>query len=482
MALLFVILVIILLWGIYAPLADLLFHVRHIGTIYRGSELRSEITLTFDDGPDPVYTPALLTLLDQYKVRAMFFLVGRTLEKYPDLVRQIHERGHVIGVHTDRHVNAWFTSPWRMRNEVLRTRDMLQRITGDAPKYFRPPWGRFNIFLLRQLRKLGMVPVLWTYACQDWEPGDRSKSIAQKIMAQAQNGAIVLLHDSGGAPGSPKNTLNALKVAIPRLQQIGFTLGLTPVLEAQAAANKRKVKVSRLSQKLLRPIWKVWDDLYSKIECVFPMTRIFRLNVGNWHFGPRYTKDTQANQAHGSVIVRGDSTASVQGQVAATAEPIIRDGDPFVEMHMQLIALQELIAIPSPEKMAVRGLREVRDSLHGIARALIYDDRYRMAQGIFGYTLMHRGIERLGFHVEQIPPTLNNRWISFLTKSIMVLHHPLGKKRLKSGLEDMELRLVWMTRGELLAKYFDGEVPTTVPSISQLLDLYPLVKDATQRS
>lgn len=480
MALLFVVLVIILLWGVYAPLADLLFHVRHIGTIYRGNELKSEITLTFDDGPDPVYTPALLTLLDQYKVSAMFFLVGKTLEKYPDLVRQIHERGHIIGVHTDRHVNAWFTSPWRMHHEILRTRDMLQRITGEAPKYFRPPWGRFNIVLLQQLQSLDMVPVLWTYACQDWEPGDRSKSIAQKIMAQAQNGAIVLLHDSGGAPGSPKNTLNALKVAIPRLQQIGFTLGVTPVLEAQAAADKRKVKVSRLSQKVLRPIWKVWDDLYSKVEHVFPMTRIFRLNVGHWHFGARYANEVPIEQNSKSISCE-EANATLRRQVAATAEPIVRDGDPFVEMHMQLIALQELIAIPSPEKMAVRGLREVRDSLHGIARALIYDDRYRMAQGIFGYTLMHRGIERLGFHVEKIPPTLNNRWISFLTKSIMVLHHPLGRKRLKSGLENMELRLVWMTRKELLAKYFDGEVPSTVPSISQLLDLYPLVKDTAQR-
>ncbi len=479
MALLFVVLLIILLWGVYAPMADLLFHVKHVGTIYRGSELKSEITLTFDDGPDPVYTPALLMLLEQYKVRAVFFLVGQTLEQYPDLVRQIHERGHIVGVHTDRHVNAWFTSPWRMRHEILRTRDMLQRITGEAPKYFRPPWGRFNILLPRQLHSLGMVPVLWTYACQDWEPGDRSKSIAQKIMAQAQNGAIVLLHDSGGAPGSPKNTLNALKVAIPRLQQIGFTLGLNPVLEAQAATKKRKVKVSRLSQKVLRPIWKVWDDLYSKIERVFPMTRIFRLNVGHWHFGSRYSFEAQAEPTGKPISL--DSTVSLRGQVAATAQPVVRDGDLFVEIHMQLIALQELIAITSPEKMAVRGLREVRDSLHGIARALIYDDRYRMAQGIFGYTLMHRGIERLGFHVEQVPPTLNNKWISFLTKSIMVLHHPLGKKRLKSGLEDMELRLVWMTRGELLAKYFDGEVPNTVPSISQLLDLYPLVKDSAQR-
>ncbi len=480
MSLFIILLLIILLWGIYAPLADLLFHVLHIGTVYRGDELKSEITLTFDDGPDPVYTPALLDLLDQYKARAVFFVVGKCLEKYPDLVYQIHQRGHVIGVHTERHVNAWFTSPWRMRREIVRTNDMLERIIGEPAVYFRPPWGRFNLVLKSQLNKLHLTPVLWTYACQDWAPGDRAKSIAHMIMSRAQNGAIILLHDSGGAPGSPKNTLNALKAAIPRLQEIGFTIGLGPLFEAQAAATKRKVHVTRLSQKLIRPIWKIWDNIYNKTEHVYPMTRIFRLNVGHWHFGPRYPERLVSGTPSGLPVgPDGVVTARVteaKGQVAAAIQPILRDGDLLVEMHMQIVALQELIKIPSPEKMAVRGLREVRDSMHGIARALIYDDRYRQAQGVFGYTLMHRGIERLGFHVETIPPTLNNKWVSLLTKLIMVLHHPLGLKRLKSGLEDMELRLVWMTRNEVLAKYYDGDIPSTVPTVSQLIDLYPLVK------
>lgn len=457
----FLLFLIILIWVLYGPFADLLFHVLHITTLFRGDELKSEITLTFDDGPDPVYTPPLLDLLDQHKARAMFFVVGKTANAYPELLREIHNRGHLIGVHTEKHVNAWFTSPWRMQQEIEKTAKTISSITGTRPVFFRPPWGRFNLILPWQLHAMGMRSVLWTYYCRDWESGDRSRAIADAIMGRAQNGAIILLHDSGGAQGSPKNTLHALRIVLPRLQQIGFALTNNPVLDAHQAAKKRHVHVAKLWQRIIRPIWRLWDKIYDRMEHVYPMTRIFRLNLGQWQYGSRFLDGMKT------------TTESRQGR------PVLKDGDAMVEMHMQLIALQELLHLSSPEKMAVRALREFRDSMHAIARAMIYDDRFRKAQGVFGYTLMHRGIERLGFHVETIEPTLNNHFISFMTKLIMVLHHPQGLKRLNAGLETMELRLVWMTREEILNRYYEEEIPSVVPTLHQLFDLYPLIQKSS---
>ncbi len=457
---LFVIWALIVLWIVYAPLAELIFHVFHVGTIYAGNELTREVALTFDDGPNPAYTPELLDLLDEYGAQAVFFVVGEHAERYPKLLRAIHERGHIIGSHTSHHYNAWFVSPFRMRKEVRDTQQTIESLIGEPVRFFRPPWGRFNIFLPAILRQASQIPVLWSFAGYDWKKGDQAERIALTIAKKVHNGSIILLHDNSGESSAPANTLRALRAILPRLKEIGFALNANPVLHAKEARVQRKGLQKRPLQRLIHPIWSAWEALFNHLYHVHPMTRIFRMSTTPWHFGPRFVENS----------LPSESTANHGASyVAAASELLVDDGVQMVEVHLQNLALQELVKIDSPEKMAVRSLRELRASLRDLAKTMVYDDRYRFSQGFFGITVMHRGVEKLGFHVEEIDDTLGNRWVSLILFTIMVINHPQGLKRLRTGLGDMRPKLVWMDRQTLLERYLDEDVPEKIPSVEQII-------------
>jgi peptidoglycan-N-acetylglucosamine deacetylase len=161
-----------------------------------------ELALTFDDGPNPACTPRLLDILAEQDVRASFFLVGRYAQAEPELVRRIHSAGHIIGNHSWSHPNLAVTSARRVDEELTRTRDTLEQITGAPIRYFRPPYGGRRPYVLRAARGLGMTPVLWNAITSDWsEPS--SDRIAQRLMSKIdrnrQRGwaTNVVLHDGG---------------------------------------------------------------------------------------------------------------------------------------------------------------------------------------------------------------------------------------------------------------------------------------------
>lgn len=161
-----------------------------------------ELALTFDDGPNPVWTPELLDILSGFDVRATFFLVGKFAVGESALVRRIAEAGHVVGNHTWNHPNLALSSTKRIGEELSRTRDVLEQITGRAVRYFRPPFGARRPAALRAARVLGMTPVMWNAMTNDWEERDGRKIAArlgQKIEAAGQAGraANVVLHDGG---------------------------------------------------------------------------------------------------------------------------------------------------------------------------------------------------------------------------------------------------------------------------------------------
>jgi peptidoglycan/xylan/chitin deacetylase (PgdA/CDA1 family) len=161
-----------------------------------------EIALTFDDGPNPAWTPRLLESLARHRVRATFFLVGRFAETEQNLTREIAAAGHLIGNHTWTHPNLALSSGSRIREELVRTRDVLEQITGARVGYFRPPFGARRPGALREARNLGMVPVMWNAMTNDWEEPDQQKiaaRIATKVEAVRRRGraANIVLHDGG---------------------------------------------------------------------------------------------------------------------------------------------------------------------------------------------------------------------------------------------------------------------------------------------
>jgi peptidoglycan/xylan/chitin deacetylase (PgdA/CDA1 family) len=161
-----------------------------------------ELALTFDDGPNTKWTPRLLDVLASHEVQATFFLLGSRAEAEPDLVRQIAAGGHLIGNHSWSHPNLAWTSASRVQEEVARTNEKLQQITGAPVKFFRPPLGARQPAVFRIAREIGLQLVLWNAMTSDWRKPSAERiadRLAKKIDRLRRRGraANVVLHDGG---------------------------------------------------------------------------------------------------------------------------------------------------------------------------------------------------------------------------------------------------------------------------------------------
>jgi peptidoglycan-N-acetylglucosamine deacetylase len=161
-----------------------------------------ELALTFDDGPNPAWTPRLLDILGTHGVHATFFLVGKYAQAEPELTRRIVEAGHLIGNHSWSHPNLALARSTRVEEELRTTRDMLQQITGRPVRFFRPPFGARRPRVFSTALELGMMPVLWNAMTDDWkEPSaDRiAGRIAKRIdrLESLYWATNIVLHDGG---------------------------------------------------------------------------------------------------------------------------------------------------------------------------------------------------------------------------------------------------------------------------------------------
>jgi poly-beta-1,6 N-acetyl-D-glucosamine synthase len=221
------------------------------------------VVLTFDDGPDPTWTPAVLDILAKYQVKATFFVVGQSAERYPDLVRREFEDGHEIGSHTYTHPNMGYVSDTRARLEMNATQRAIQAVTGRSTTLFRPPFNADSepttlneVRPFRLASDLGYVcvgeqidPLDWSLYVPDSDPPRRrtGAQIADDVLRQLaqKRASVVLLHDAGG---DRSQTIAALQILLPTLVQKGYRFGtvadlmhsdrdhLMPVLKPQDLA------------------------------------------------------------------------------------------------------------------------------------------------------------------------------------------------------------------------------------------------------
>jgi peptidoglycan/xylan/chitin deacetylase (PgdA/CDA1 family) len=170
------------------------------------------VALTFDDGPHSQGTPAVLASLDARRAVATFFLVGEQVERYRTLAAEIVAAGHTIGVHGYRHTLLLRRSPGAVRDDIRRARDVIGSATGTEPLLYRPPYGVFSGPALLHVRRVGLVPLLWSRWGKDWEAGATAEGIAARATRGLGDGDVVLLHDADhySSPDSWRRTVAAL--------------------------------------------------------------------------------------------------------------------------------------------------------------------------------------------------------------------------------------------------------------------------------
>jgi peptidoglycan/xylan/chitin deacetylase (PgdA/CDA1 family) len=183
--------------------------------------------LTFDDGPHPQGTPAMLDILARERVRATFFLVGEQVLRNPALAREIVDAGHDVALHCHRHRNLLRLAPGQVRDDLARAEDCIVAHAGLSPRLYRPPYGVLNAAALRRARARGWRTLLWSDWGRDWEARATPASIAWRVTRDADDGAVLLLHDADdySAPGSWRRTADAL----PRVLETLAQRGLSPV-------------------------------------------------------------------------------------------------------------------------------------------------------------------------------------------------------------------------------------------------------------
>ena len=172
---------------------------------------KKQVLLSFDDGPDPVLTPLILDILDDYQAKAIFFVIGEQAEKSPLLLKEIKRRGHIIGNHSYSHSNFFdFFSVKSMIAEVEKTNEIITKTIETKVSYFRPPFGVTNPRIAKMLNKTGMKSVAWSF--RSYDGGGRSKDkIIKKMKNKMRGGDILLFHDNRN------QTPDILKEALPWL-------------------------------------------------------------------------------------------------------------------------------------------------------------------------------------------------------------------------------------------------------------------------
>ena len=207
------------LWGAYTWGS----HLLTLGSVWRGPRERRAVSLTFDDGPDPEWTPRVLDVLAREGVRAAFFLIGQRARRAPEEARRIADAGHDLGNHTWSHPSLWRCGPAHTEREIGDGHAAIADAAGAPPRFFRPPWGKTNLAMFGVARELGTPCVFWTVQPESRRPVLPAEQ-ARRGLARARAGAIYDLHDADGVPGAGRRLAEYLPALIAGLRAQGYAL------------------------------------------------------------------------------------------------------------------------------------------------------------------------------------------------------------------------------------------------------------------
>jgi polysaccharide deacetylase family sporulation protein PdaB len=175
------------------------------------------IAISFDAAYGDQYTPEILDILDQYSVKTTFFLVGFWIDKYPDMLAEIHRRGHEIGNHSTTHPQMSKLTREEIAKELTTTGEKIKAVTGKDPILFRPPFGDYNNNVIETARELGYYSIQWDVDSLDWKEFG-VQPVVDRVLAKVGNGSIVLFHNNA------KYVTGYLPIILDRLTKEGYTI------------------------------------------------------------------------------------------------------------------------------------------------------------------------------------------------------------------------------------------------------------------
>ena len=179
------------------------------------------VAMTFDDGPHPEGTPAVLEILEEAGVKATFFLVGEQVERRPALAAEIAVRGHLVALHAYRHRPQPALPARVVRDDVARGAAVIEDATGASLGWHRPPYGLYSAAGLETVRQRGLKPLLWSRWGRDWRRLTTPERIAARAGANLRDGDVILLHDADfySSRGSYRRTVRALTLIVRELKR-----------------------------------------------------------------------------------------------------------------------------------------------------------------------------------------------------------------------------------------------------------------------
>lgn len=178
------------------------------------------IALTFDDGPSKQYTEEVLQVLQQYNIKATFFVMGGCVKNRPEVLKKVYAAGYEIGNHTYSHPHLSSESDSAIANELTKANEIIYQAINVYPVLFRPPYGDCSAKCTEVAAKMGYKKITWDYMPNDWDSGKTTSAIiADKIIRNARSGAIITVHDGGG---NREKTVQALPTIITTLKKEGY--------------------------------------------------------------------------------------------------------------------------------------------------------------------------------------------------------------------------------------------------------------------
>ncbi|RCX22483.1 peptidoglycan/xylan/chitin deacetylase (PgdA/CDA1 family) [Fontibacillus phaseoli] len=443
----------LLLWlfyisSLYAFIPGLITRIFGFRVFRRGAR-DDTFALTFDDGPDSVYTPQLLDLLKRYDAKATFFVVGSNAEKHPDLLKRMHEEGHLIGIHNYVHKTNWFMGPAAVKKQIQKTSKIIQEVTGDKTNYYRPPWGIVNLFDFAKRDDTQIV--LWSAMFSDWRERLGADRLTNRMMKKLRGGEVFLLHDCGSTLGANSGAPGEMLVALERVLKEAEkrklrSIRVDEMIATSESARQRGTRMSsdeKVTPAVPQPLswtkrcvvslWLLWEKIFHLV---------FQLQSANKEDPFLYFRIRPYH---------GDPVEMIGGIKLC-------NGDRIMELHFDNKKLFEIgTRSKSSMQLAIKMVRNMEKELPKLAKHVVDHRELHDVKALYGVSMINRGPEKFGFTVTDLQKGWFAKSSQWYLKFLLRVIHPDGNSRVKQSAEQLIPKLIVMPIDYLVKQYLtDG--------------------------